>query len=263
MDRHGRRRVREIDPRLTIIDRRLLNIKKLIAVSGGKGGIGKSSIASSLALILSQLDYQVGLLDLDFWGPSTHTILGIREIYPKEERGIIPPKIYGIKFMSIIYFAGDNPSPLRGMDISNALIELFTVTQWGCLDFLIIDMPPGIGDATLDTIRLLKKLEFLIITTPSKVVLETVKKVLKMLKELQIPIIGVIENMRPAGNSTVKEQMDILNVPFLGKINFDLSFEESIGDVEKLLKTNFTQDLKEIVLNSREKGRVYKFTNFE
>ena len=153
---------------MNIIDKRLENIKRLIAVGGGKGGIGKSLTASTLALTLSKLGYKVGLLDLDFCGPSTHIILGIKGIYPKEEKGIIPPEIYGIRFMSIIYYAGDNPSPLRGTDISNAIIELLAITQWGELDFLIIDMPPGIGDPILDTIRLIKRVNFLIITTQSR-----------------------------------------------------------------------------------------------
>ncbi|RLF93197.1 ATP-binding protein, partial [Thermococci archaeon] len=150
-----------MDPRLNIIDERLKNIKKVIAVSGGKGGIGKSSVASVLSLNLSKMGYRVGLLDMDFCGPSTHIILGIKDIYPEEDKGVIPPQSHGIKFMSIIYYAGDNPSPLRGVDISNALIELLAVTLWGELDFLIIDMPPGIGDAILDVIRLIKKIEFL------------------------------------------------------------------------------------------------------
>jgi len=236
-----------MDPRLGIIDKRLIGIKRLIAISGGKGGIGKSSVAATLALTLSKSGFKVGLLDLDFCGPSTHIILGIRGIYPKEEKGIIPPEIYGIKFMSIIYYAGDNPSPLRGIDISNAIIELLAITRWGSLDFLIIDMPPGIGDTTLDTIRLIKKTEFLIITTQSKMALETVKKVLKMLKELGVPIVGVIENMKIRESSFVMEQIKTFNVPFLGSINFDENLEDSIGNVNQLIETNFAQNIRKIV----------------
>jgi len=220
----------------------------LIAISGGKGGVGKSSVASTLALTLSKLGYKVGLLDLDFWGPSAHVILGIEGVFPKEEKGIIPPEIYGIKFISIIYYAGDEPSPLRGVDISNAIIELLTITRWDQLDFLIIDMPPGTGDATLDAIRLMKKVEFLIVTTQSKVTLETVKKVLRMLKELKIPILGIIENMKITNSSFVKDQLKIFDVPFLGEIDFDKNLEDSTGDMDKLLKTNFAQALKKIIL---------------
>ena len=236
-----------MDPRLNIIDKRLANIKKLVAVSGAKGGVGKSLVASTLALSLSEYGYKVGLLDLDFCGPSDHIILGIKDVHPIEDKGVVPPKIYGIKFMSIIYYAGNRPSPLRGVDISNSIIELLAITQWGALDFLIVDMPPGIGDATLDAIRLMKGSQFIVITTQSKVALETVSKLIKMLKELGVPIIGIIENMRIMKSSFIQEQTKIFDIPFLGGIDFDKNLETSIGDANKLLKTSFTQSIKKII----------------
>jgi len=238
-----------MDPRLSVIDERLKNIKRIIAISGGKGGTGKSSIASILALILSKMGYKLGLLDLDFCSPSTHVILGVSDVFPKEKRGIIPPEIRGIKFMSIVYYTNDEPSPLRGIDVSNILIELLTITRWGNLDFLIIDLPPGIGDTTLDVIRLIEKVEFLIVTTQSKLSLETVEKMLKLLKELKLPVLGAIENMKITEPSLVRDQLDIYDVPFLGEINFDRNFENVLGNKKKLLKTKFTQDLKKIVLD--------------
>ena len=239
-----------MDPRANIIDKRLDGIKRIIAVSGGKGGIGKSLTASVLALTLSRLGYRVGLLDLDLSAPSTHVILGIEGVYPKEEKGIVPPQVHGIEFMSIVYFTGDNPAPLRGIDISNAMLELLAVTRWGSLDFLIVDTPPGIGDATMDVIRWMKRAEFLVMTTPSKVALETVKKVIKMLKELNVPIIGVIENMKMGKSSLVKEELKEFDVPILGEIDFDMKIEDSIGDVNKLLESDFAMKMNEIVLNS-------------
>jgi ATP-binding protein involved in chromosome partitioning len=238
-----------MDPRLNIIDKRLAGIKRIIAVSGGKGGIGKSLTASVLALTLSRLGYQVGLLDLDLSAPSTHVILGIEGLYPEEEKGIVPPVIHGIEFMSIVYFTGDNPVPLRGIDVSNAMLELLAVTRWGSLDFLIVDTPPGIGDATMDVIRWMKRAKFLVMTTPSKVALETVKKVIKMLSELNVPIIGVIENMKMGKSSLVKEKLKGFDVPILGEIEFDDKIEDSIGDVNKLLESDFATRIKEIVLN--------------
>ena len=113
--------------------------------------------------------YKVGLLDLDLYGPSSHIILGVKKIFPKEEIGLIPPTVSGIKFMSIVYFTQDKPSAFRGVDITNIIIEILAITQWDALDYLIIDMPPGIGDETLDVIRFIKNSEFLVITTPSKV----------------------------------------------------------------------------------------------
>ncbi len=248
-----------MDPRLSVIDTRLARIKRLIAVSGGKGGIGKSLISSLLALTLSRLGYTVGLLDLDLSAPSTHVILGIEGVYPKEERGIVPPEVHGIEFMSIVYFTGDEPTPLRGTDISNALLELLAITQWGSLDFLIVDMPPGIGDASLDIIRWLRKAEFLVVTTGSKVALETVKKVLKMLNELNRPIIGVIENMKLRDSSVVKEELKKFEVPLLGAIEFDMNLEDSIGDANRLLERDAAARLKEIVMRdprfNLEQGR--------
>ena len=158
-----------MEPRISVIEKRLHNINRIISVASGKGGVGKSLIAATLALHLSQKGYKVGLLDLDLYGPSAHIILGIHDQFPQEEKGLIPPQIHGIHFMSIVYFTEEKPAPFRGNDISNIIIELLAITQWGTLDFLIIDMPPGIGDETLDVIRYMRPSEFLIVTTPSKV----------------------------------------------------------------------------------------------
>ena len=197
-----------MDARVSVIDKRLKNIKRIISVASGKGGVGKSLVASSLAINLSKKGFKVGLLDLDLYGPSSHIILGVKDVFPKEEKGIIPPNVHGINFMSIVYFTEDKPSPFRGVDISNIIIELLAITQWGSLDFLIIDMPPGIGDETLDVIRLIKKSEFLVVSTPSKVALGAVSKLLKILKELKIPIIGVLENMSMTRSSFIKNEID-------------------------------------------------------
>ncbi len=239
-----------MDPRLEVIHKRLADIKSLIAISGGKGGIGKSSVASVLALLLSQCGKRVGLLDLDFCGPSTHVILGIKEVYPEEDKGITPPIVHGLKFMSIIFYAGDKPSPLRGTDLSNAIIELLAITRWGRLDFLIIDMPPGIGDAALDTIRFMKRAEFIVVTTPSKLAFETVKKVLQMQKGLHLPTIGVIENMKISDSSYVSDQIKALDIPFLGSIHFDEGFENALGEVNRLSKTRFAEDMKKVITST-------------
>lgn len=236
-----------MDPRLSIITHRLENIERLIAVSGGKGGIGKSSIASVLALCLSKMNYRVGLLDLDFYGPSCHLILGIKGVYPEEEKGVVPPEVNGIRFMSIVYYAEDNPLMARGIDISNSIIELLAITRWGELDFLIIDMPPGIGDTTLDVIRLLMRIEFLVVTTSSKLALETVKKTLEMLKEAEVPILGVIENMKLKHSSWVKEEIEKFNVRFLGEIDYDKAFEDCIENRERLLTSSFAEGINKII----------------
>ena len=118
------------DPRIDIIGRRLEKIGKIIAVSSGKGGVGKSVVASTLALNLKEAGYSVGLFDLDFTSPATHVILGVAGLFPEEEYGIVPPDAHGMKYMSITYYSLDKPAPLRGVDVSEAIIELFAITRW-------------------------------------------------------------------------------------------------------------------------------------
>ena len=237
-----------MEVRTSVIDKRLQKIGKIIAVASGKGGVGKSLVASSLALNLAKKGKKVGLLDLDLYGPSSHIILGIKDYsFPEEEKGILPHNIKDINFMSIVFFTEDKPAPLRGMDITNIIIELLAITQWGDLDFLIIDMPPGIGDETLDVIKLVKKSEFLVITTPSKVSMGAVDKLLTILKELKLPIIGVIENMKMKDSNYIENIVTKKGLTYLNTIYFDQNLEESIGDSDKLLKTDFMTNLDKIV----------------
>ncbi len=208
--------------------------------------MGKSLIASTLALTLVRRGYKVGLFDLDFTSPSTHVILGVEDLQPKEEKGIIPPQVHGLKYMSIVYYSGEYASPLRGVDVSNALIELLAITRWNNLDFLIVDMPPGISDATLDVIRLVKRIEFVIVTTPSRLAFETVRKLISLLSELGIPIMGVVENMKMKESRFIQQQIEGRGITFWGEIPFDTELEEAIGDVNKLLATQFGKKLGEI-----------------
>lgn len=234
------------DPRLEIIGRRLEKVKKITAVSSGKGGVGKSVVASSLALALSEKGYKVGLLDLDFTSPATHVILGIEGLYPEEEYGIVPPLARGLRYMSITYYSLDKPAPLRGADVSDAIIELLAITRWDELDHLVIDMPPGIGDATLDTIRLIPGINFLIVTTPSRVAYETVRKQLALLKALRVPVIGVIENIVMSPTAYIKEQTARDGERYLGMIEYDSKWEGALGDMEKLTSTKFYRAVEEL-----------------
>jgi ATP-binding protein involved in chromosome partitioning len=235
-----------VDPRASIVSERLRGIRRVIAVSGGKGGVGKSLFASTLALILAEKGFKVGLFDLDFASPSTHVILGVQDLWPKEEKGIIPPQAYGLKYMSIVYYSGNHATPLRGADVSNALIELLAIVKWGKLDYLILDMPPGIGDATLDLIRLIKSIEFLIVTTPSRLAFETVKKLVGLLEALKIPLIGIVENMKMNQSRTVKKEARMLGLTFLGEIPYDTKIEEAIGKKDALLGTTFAKKVLEM-----------------
>ncbi|MCX7641955.1 MAG: P-loop NTPase, partial [Elusimicrobiales bacterium] len=124
----------EIDPRVSVIDERIKNIGKIILVSGFKGGIGKSLVSCGVALSLVEDMKRTGLLDLDITSSSCHKILGINELYPLEEKGILPVDVYGIKFMSFHFFSNNMPIALRGSSISDAIKEIFCIVQWGYLD---------------------------------------------------------------------------------------------------------------------------------
>ena len=212
--------------------------------------MGKSLVASTLALALAEKGCSVGLFDLDFTSPSTHTILGIEGLQPKEDKGLVPPVVHGVKYMSIIYFSGEHPAPLRGADVSNALIELLSITRWEKLDYLVMDMPPGIGDATLDLIRLIRSIEFLIITTPSQLAFETVRKLTSLLKDLNVPIMGVVENMKMDKSKTIQQQTRKLGLTYLGEIPYDLKVEEAIGNTNKLMKTTLVDKVRSILATS-------------
>jgi ATP-binding protein involved in chromosome partitioning len=237
-----------VDPRTTVINDRLRLINRIIAVSSGKGGVGKSMVATTLALSLAHRGCKVGLFDLDFTSPSTHLILGAENAQPKEDKRIIPPEVKGLVYMSLIYYSRDQATPLRGADVSNALIELLSVTQWGKLDYMIIDMPPGIGDAILDLLRLVKRIEFLIVTTPSLLAFETVKKQAMLLKDLKVPVRGVLENMKINKSDSIERETQRLGLKYLGEIPFDARVEDAIGDKEKLLRTMIAQKIHEIIV---------------
>lgn len=235
-----------VDPRTSIIHERLKGIDRIVAVTGGKGGVGKSLTASTLALALSKRGFKVGLFDLDFTSPSTHIILGIGDAKPKEDKGIVPVKIHGLQYMSIVYYSGDYATPLRGADVSNALIELLSITRWEKLDYLILDMPPGIGDTTLDLIRLIKNIEFVIVTTPSQLAFETARKLVSLLVGLKVPILGMVENMKINQSDAMRGQSRSLGLVLLAEIPFDTKVEEAIGDPEKLQVTMLGKKADEV-----------------
>lgn len=185
-----------IDPRLDIIGRRLEPVRRIVAVSSAKGGVGKSVCAALCALALGEAGYRTGLLDLDFQGASAHLLLGVEPRFPEEDSGIRPLRVRNtVDFMSFTAFSGEHPVPLRGSDSTEAMLELLAITIWDPLDFLLIDMPPGIGDEILDALRFLQRPEFLVVATASRIVLRVVERLLTILSELKVPIVGVVENM--------------------------------------------------------------------
>ncbi|AIF70180.1 Mrp/NBP35 family nucleotide-binding protein [Palaeococcus pacificus DY20341] len=236
-----------IDPRIKAIEGRLEKVGRIIPVVSGKGGVGKSMVSTTLALILAKKGYKVGLLDLDFHGASDHVILGAEiEEFPEEEHGVLPKDVNGVKFMSIVFYSEDRPNPLRGMEISDALIELLAITRWEDLDFLVIDMPPGMGDQFLDVLRFLKRGEFLVVATPSKLAVNVVRKLLTLLKEQKLKTIGIIENLKLDDEEDIKKLAEEFDIPYLAGIPLYRNLDTKIGDVEELLKSEFAEKIREV-----------------
>jgi ATP-binding protein involved in chromosome partitioning len=228
-----------IDPRPGAVAARLAGVRNIIPISGGKGGVGKSVISACLALTLREAGRTVGLLDLDFTSPTIHVLLGMEEgTFPKEDRGILPPEVHGIRFMTMAYYCGSRPAPLRGDDFTNAMIELLAITRWEEMDYLIVDMPPGITDAALDAIRLLKDARTVLVATPSRLACETLRRLTKLLQEIPVGIVGVVENMARRQDPLVRREAAAMGVPFLGSIGFEDGLEEALGDPRRLLKTD-------------------------
>jgi ATP-binding protein involved in chromosome partitioning len=226
-----------IDPRLAIIPKRLAGVKRVIAVTGGKGGIGKSVVSSLLALSIAARGKRAGLLDLDLTSPTDHVILGLGGQFPTEEFGLEPPEVAGVSFMSVQYFARDRAAPLRGREVTDALVEILAVTNWGELDALVVDMPPGLGDATLDAVRLLPRAEFLVVAGDSVVVLETVRRMLRLLTEVRAPIVGVVRNMARGDGDAVPALATAYGVQWLGTIPYDSDLEAAFGSPDRIALT--------------------------
>lgn len=174
------------------------NVKNIIAVASGKGGVGKSTIASNLAISLHQDGATVGILDADIYGPSIPLIFGIEDEQPTSNDGkrINPLKAYGIEVMSIGFLIDPKkPTIWRGPMVTSALNQLLNQTIWGGLDYLIVDMPPGTGDIQLSLSQQVPVSGCVIVTTPQDIALLDARKGLEMFRKVSIPILGIIENM--------------------------------------------------------------------
>lgn len=172
-------------------------IKKIIAVASGKGGVGKSTVAVNLALALAKNGAKVGILDADIYGPSQPAMLGALGERPAFENGVLQPiERHGLKSMSIGYLIdAEAPVVWRGPMLGKALQQLLQDTNWGSLDYLVIDLPPGTGDVQITLCQKIAVSGAVIVTTPQDLALLDVKRACEMFVKLSVPILGVIENM--------------------------------------------------------------------
>jgi ATP-binding protein involved in chromosome partitioning len=177
----------------------LANVKNVIAVASGKGGVGKSTTAANLALALAREGAKVGILDADIYGPSQGIMFGIPEgTRPeiRDQKWFVPLKAHGVEVMSMAFLTDENtPVVWRGPMVSGALIQLITQTAWDDLDYLVVDMPPGTGDIQLTLAQKVPVAGAVIVTTPQDLALLDAKKGVEMFRKVNIPVLGVVENM--------------------------------------------------------------------
>lgn len=231
----------------------LPGVKNIIAISSGKGGVGKSTVSSNLAIALAAMGYQVGLLDADIHGPSMPKMFGVEDARPFMEdvngrQMISPIEKYGVKLLSIGFFVDpENALVWRGSMASNALKQLITDANWGELDFFLLDLPPGTGDIHLTLVQTMGITGAVVVTTPQDVALADARKGVNMFlgDKVNVPVLGLVENMAwftPAelpenkyylfGKEGGKRLANELNVPLLGQIPIVQSIREG-GDAGK------------------------------
>jgi len=210
-----------------------LPIRNAIAVASGKGGVGKTTVAVNIAVVLAQSGARVGLLDADIYGPNVPTMMGVDRLPPPRNNKLVPAEAYGVKLMSIGFLVKPNqPLIWRGPMLHSAIRQFLSDVDWGELDYLIVDLPPGTGDAALSLAQSLPLSGGIIVTLPQQVSLDDARRGLEMFRQLDVNVFGVVENMSylelPDGS-----HMDIFGtgggerlaeeagVPFIGAIPMD------------------------------------------
>jgi ATP-binding protein involved in chromosome partitioning len=220
----------------------LPNVKNIVAIASGKGGVGKSTVAANLAASLAATGAKVGLLDADVYGPSVPAMMGVHEGIRAENKRLIPNEAFGVKLMSLGFMTeGNRPVIWRGPMVGQAVKQMLNDVEWGELDYLLVDLPPGTGDAPLTLIQSIPLTGVVVVTTPQDVALGIATKSLTMFRNLRVPVLGIVENMSyfecpdcgsrhhifsHGGGETASST---LKVPFLGEVPLNQRVRES-GD---------------------------------
>lgn len=206
-------------------------VRNLVAIGSGKGGVGKTTVSVNLAISLAKLGKKVGLLDADVYGPNVPLMMGAHETPMGNADRIRPVEKYGVKLMSMGFLnPGDKPLVWRGPMLHNVIQQFLRNVEWGELDYLLIDLPPGTGDVALSLIQTAAISGAIVVTTPSDVSLEDARKAINMFGQVRVPILGIVENMSyliaPGSGERIdvfgqgggKRTADQMHVPFLGEL---------------------------------------------
>ncbi len=256
----------QITPKNPFKKNKIKGVKKIIAVSSGKGGVGKSTIAVNLAIALKNLKYNVGILDADIYGPSIPKMIGILE-KPKSEDGInlIPIKKFNLQCMSIGFMVSEEtPMIWRGPMVASTIKTFANKVLWDNVDFLIIDMPPGTGDALLTFSQEIDIDGAVIITTPQDIAIIDVKRGIEMFKRTNVKILGIIENMTSFtsndgvehfifGKDGAKNIADKFNIELLGQIPINIDLRKGSDEGLPFVEFNTENKVSNIFKNISEK----------
>ncbi len=216
-------------------------VRSIVAVASGKGGVGKSTVAVNLALALAANGLQVGLLDADIYGPSQPRLLGLKgRPHTKDGKVLEPMEAFGIKAMSIGFLVNEDQAMIwRGPMVMSALQQMLRDVNWGALDVLVVDMPPGTGDAQLTMAQQVPLAGAIIVSTPQDLALLDARKGIAMFRKVEVPVLGIVENMSyflcpHCGGRTeifahggARHEADKLGVPFMGEVPLDLAIRET------------------------------------
>tara|TARA_B100001971_G_C18212222_1_gene551461 strand:- start:28 stop:1095 length:1068 start_codon:yes stop_codon:yes gene_type:complete len=217
------------------------HVKNIIAVASGKGGVGKSTVAANLALAFADAGYKTGLVDADIYGPSQHRMMGVFDrIEGTSDRTLTPLKAHGIQFISIGSMVDeDRPLVWRGPMVQTAVLQFFRDVIWGDMDVLVVDLPPGTGDAQMTLAQKVPLTGAVIVSTPQDVAMIDARKAINMFEKMDIPILGIIENMSQHtcsncghtehifGHHGAEKEAKERNVPFLGALPLDLKIRKT------------------------------------